>query len=189
MGRRDVKCRYEYACTSYNLTPPHTLVFGWTRFQLKLVYGCGHSVQEDQPAETAASIINFAIRCVGYNYILIFEGNHQVCRLQYLDLRGNINASVCVAVLFRLKRNMLIDKLAVKFAWAREAMQHATYEKYLRRMFTRSSRGTTVYTFCTRCRSHHVTHTTNYSEYMSSIISYIVENIEGAMPAWRRSSK
>lgn len=33
------------------------------RFQLKMVYGCGHSVQEDQPAETAASIINFAFRC------------------------------------------------------------------------------------------------------------------------------
>lgn len=45
-------------------TLPHTLVFVWTRFQLKLVYGCGHSVQEDQPDETAASIINFAIRCV-----------------------------------------------------------------------------------------------------------------------------
>lgn len=32
------------------------------RFQLKMVYGCGHSVQEDQPDETAASIINFATR-------------------------------------------------------------------------------------------------------------------------------
>ncbi|CAM9334565.1 unnamed protein product [Scytosiphon promiscuus] len=32
------------------------------RFQLKLVYGCGHSVQEDQPDETAASIMNFATR-------------------------------------------------------------------------------------------------------------------------------
>ncbi|CAN0437371.1 unnamed protein product [Ascophyllum nodosum] len=35
------------------------------RFQLKLVYGCGHNVQEDQPRETAASILNFAAR----NYI------------------------------------------------------------------------------------------------------------------------
>ncbi|CAN0169760.1 unnamed protein product [Ascophyllum nodosum] len=34
-------------------------------FQLKLVYGCGHNVQEDQPRETAASILNFAAR----NYI------------------------------------------------------------------------------------------------------------------------
>ena len=32
------------------------------RFQLKLVYGCGHNVQEDQPRETAASILNFAAR-------------------------------------------------------------------------------------------------------------------------------
>ncbi|CAM9402387.1 unnamed protein product [Pylaiella littoralis] len=31
-------------------------------FQLKLVYGCGHSVQEDQPNETAGSIISFAVR-------------------------------------------------------------------------------------------------------------------------------
>ena len=35
------------------------------RFQLKLVYGCGHSVQEDQPHETASSIMNFAVRYVG----------------------------------------------------------------------------------------------------------------------------
>ncbi|CAM9953005.1 unnamed protein product [Ectocarpus sp. 6 AP-2014] len=32
------------------------------RYQLKLVYGSGHSIQEDQPEETAKSIINFALR-------------------------------------------------------------------------------------------------------------------------------
>lgn len=40
------------------------------RFQLKLVYGCGHSVQEDQPNETAGSIISFAVRCA---FILIYR--------------------------------------------------------------------------------------------------------------------
>lgn len=60
------RCRYTWYVTFFRRYAGHThpthALFVSTRFQLKLVYGCGHSVQEDQPNETAASIINFAIR-------------------------------------------------------------------------------------------------------------------------------
>lgn len=42
------------------------------RFQLKLVYGCGHSVQEDQPGETANSILSFAFRWVCFFFFVTF---------------------------------------------------------------------------------------------------------------------
>lgn len=44
------------------LDPELTAAHMQGKFQLKLVYGCGHSIQEDQPRETTSSIMSFAFR-------------------------------------------------------------------------------------------------------------------------------
>ena len=47
---------------SDRLDTPLTVAQMQGKFQYKLLYGCGHTVQEDNPAETADAILNFATR-------------------------------------------------------------------------------------------------------------------------------
>jgi len=47
---------------SDRLDTPLTVAQMQGKFQLKLLYGCGHTVQEDNPTETADAILHFAAR-------------------------------------------------------------------------------------------------------------------------------